>query len=314
MNGDESICAPATDRHRTFAGIWGRPSWSPLRARHIVKKGAVALASRRKAEGVSMETERGKVLRCAIFRASCNTATLAVPAGTAATALLLNSGMLGALSLFGYVVAVVATLMRPEGWREAIKEVRHRPPRLPLSSDFTDLGPRDFCNRLQRARSERDAALEAMPGSVQPLADSIVQGAIGLEEKAIGMLPVLDRIRRQLGSDPLPPVRAELGRLEEAAAGDPAVRTEYRRALALIRERLRLLEEAERLDRLLTARLDSITCALEALAPTLTALELQRAAARVLDDEPTAGALMSELRLLQEAAAGTEETGTEGRT
>jgi hypothetical protein len=250
-----------------------------------------------------MEAERGKVFRRAIFKASCGGATVVVPAGAALSALLLDSGMLGILSLLGYAVAVIANLARPERWHQAAREIRYQTPRLPSGSEFSETGTRDFCDRLHRARADRKAAVAKLAPGSRVLADDVLQNAIALEQKALRLLPVLDSVGRERLADAIPPVRGELARLERAAArSEDNTRAEYERAVELARERLRALQAMERCYLMLTARLDAVACALETLGPSLACFEVQQATACVLEGEPGAETLTSELRALRETS------------
>jgi hypothetical protein len=219
---------------------------------------------------------------------------------------MLSSGPLGLLVVLGgYLAAVAIDLARPARWREANKWVRNEAPSLPPAALFTADSARDAVLRLERARADRASALLGLPPATRDGCETLLQKTGALEEAAVRILPVLDRVSSHLRVDPTESLRLEVVRLERAtaAAAVEAVRRDYAQAFAVLGERVRLLEQAEQLKTLLLARLEVILSELEAVAPGLMGLELQQSAAAVLDSPSSGGGLIQELQTMQEAAA-----------
>jgi hypothetical protein len=254
---------------------------------------------------VPADRPQSRVLRRAIFKAVTNGAALAAGTITAFTALLLGSGLLGLLALGGYLVGVAIDLSRPRRWREAIEHVRSESVNLPPATMFSADATREVVLRLERARTARICALEVLPASTKNACRSLLEKPGALEEAAVQMLPVLDRVCCHLVTNPIEASRLEMMRIERAAAvAPPSVQADYERALEVVADRLRLLEHSEQLRAALLGRLEVVLCELESLPTALVALDLQQTAGRCLEEPAPAPGLLQDLQAIEEAANG----------
>jgi hypothetical protein len=247
--------------------------------------------------------QRGKVLVRAMFRAATNRVSLCLSGVAALTALMLQSGTLGTMALGGYLVAVAVDFGRPRRWREAVQDVRRRPPPLPSPHSLSDSQARDLLSRIEKARTERLAVEKDLPPYARLGAETLAERACVLEASAVRLLELLERLSRYLGVDPILPVREEILRVERAAARAlPPARAEYESALRALKGRLGSLEYAEDCRALVLAKLEAIAGGLEALPPALVAVELRQSAAAAFAEEPPLPGLLEELTTLEEAA------------
>jgi hypothetical protein len=250
----------------------------------------------------TFKKQRNQVLRRVVFGAVICRGSLVIPGGTVLAAICLDSGLLGFLAIAGFVVAVATDLLRPERWRRVIQQARFQPPDLAAPLRLGDPLARNLALRLERSRIERDEAYGQLSPALCSASESLLERAVALEEHAIRLLPVLDRLALTLGQDPTHPVRLEVIRLELAAAGAaPNAREEYERALQVVDGRLRLLGDVERLKGQLLARLDAILTALETVAASLVTAKLRQSATFVLEETSPAEGLLAELQTFDEA-------------
>ncbi len=247
--------------------------------------------------------QRGKVLVRAMFRAATNRVSLSLSGVAALSALVMQSGTLGAMALGGYLVAMAVDLGRPHRWREAMVDLRRAPPALPSCHALSDSQARDLLSRIEKARVERLAVEKSLPPYARASAETLLERACLLEGSAVHLLGLLERVSRYLGMDPIPPVREEIARVERMAARAlPPARIEYESALRALGGRLASLEYADNCRSLLLAKLEAILGGLEALAPALMAVDLRQSTTAALADELPLPGLFEELHTLEEAA------------
>jgi hypothetical protein len=247
--------------------------------------------------------QRGDVLFRAMFRAATNRLSLGLSGAVAMSALLIQSGTLGALAVGGYLMAVAIDLTRPDRWRQAMRDLRRKPPALPPIGCYSDGTVRDLLARIERARSERLLVEQSQSQLARTAAETLVERACALEGSAARLLTLLERVNRYLGSDPIAPVREEVTRMQRAAdRAPPDARAEYESALRALAGRLSSLEYAVNCRTLVQAKLEALVCGLEALPPALVAIELRQSTASALIDDPPLPGLLEELSTLEEAA------------
>jgi hypothetical protein len=248
--------------------------------------------------------QRGKVLVRAMFRAATNRLNLCLSGAAVLSALMLQSGALGAMALGGYLAAVAIDLSRPHRWREAMQELRRSPPDLPSSGYFSDPTVRDLLSRIEKARTGRQVVERNLAPTARAAGQTLLERACALEEAGARLLHLLERVSCYLGTDPIAPVRQEMARLRRVSeSAQPRARAEYEAALRAGSGRVAALEYADGCRALLQAKLEAIVGGLEALAPALMAVELRESTATALADEPPLPGLLDELDTLEEAAS-----------
>ena len=161
---------------------------------------------------------------------------------------------------------------------------------------------RELLSRTEKARTERLVVARELAPHARTASETVMERACLLEESAVRLLHLLERVSRYLGGDPIAPVREELTRLERAASrATPRARAEYEAAQRALGGRLSSLEYADACRALLHAKLEAIVGGLEALPPALMALELRQCTASALSEDPPLSGLLDELNTLEEA-------------
>lgn len=252
-----------------------------------------------------MAVESRKVIARALVKAATNRVSLSCSGAVVCGSLVFHSGLLCAVAVGSYVTAMVVALSRRKLWREAADDLRRQPPVLPHPTTFDEIQAREYLVRVANSRLARERALEPMQATAASRAQNIADKASTLEESALRLMFVLERMGRFLGGDAAAPLRLDLKRLQERGANAtlPATRLEYHRAVATLGRRLSSIERTEAWRGLVLAKLEAIVGALEGLPPRLVQLDVWQATAAALEDSPALDVFTEEIEVMEEAAA-----------
>jgi hypothetical protein len=252
-----------------------------------------------------METEPvpGRVFLRVMSRAVANRLGLSVSGVAMATALMLQSGTLAVTAVGCYLVALAVEVGRPSRWQQAAVELRDAPPELPSADCFSDSTAREFIVRLERARHERVVVVSSLTTVAREAVVGAVERACTMEEKAVPLLRLLERVSRYLSDGSTGLARDALTRLRQSADQTaPGLRQEYDEALYVMTERLAALEYSDNCRCLLVAKLEAIVGGLESVPARLMAVELGQATLSALDGGPSLHDLLEEIHTLEEAS------------
>ncbi|HEY0712208.1 MAG TPA: hypothetical protein VGF45_06020, partial [Polyangia bacterium] len=165
-----------------------------------------------------MAVEGRRVIARALVKAATNRVSLSCSGAVVCGSLLFQSGLLCAVAVGSYVTSVVFALSRRKLWRDAAEDLRRCPPVLPHPTTFDELASRESVIRVANARLARERALEPMRGTAPARAQAICDKASALEESALRLMFVLERMGRCLGADAATPLRLDLKRLQDRSA------------------------------------------------------------------------------------------------
>jgi hypothetical protein len=254
-----------------------------------------------------MTLRPGKLLSRAIFAAATRPLGLSIAGTGAIAAVVLHSGVLGGVAAGGYVISIAVAFARRRFWRAVADGLRREPPALPFEEGFTSPAARGFATRLANARHARGEAWRRLPASSPLRARVPEERAVDLEERAVCLLDILERLSRQLTSDGREALRGQIQRLAQVVeAVPPDARVEYDRARSTLEGSLRSLEALQVQRHLVTARLEAMICALEALPVHLFHIPLAEETRRVLHDDLALTRLGENLAIAQTEAEGSE--------
>jgi hypothetical protein len=227
-----------------------------------------------------MGADTQQVLGHGVFRAATRALNLSFAGVVATSSVVMHSWPLFGASVVGYATLVAWDLSRLGFWTRVLKELRTRPPALPDGEMFTDSSARQFLNRLHQTRVECRRVIGSMRGTVPPRIAAQLEVLPEVEKRALGLIVRLEELSRYLADKNMRGLRNEIERLRRAAENTSSARlgTEYHRAQAALRGELEALEEIAGAKELLTAKLETVTGALELFPCEIVRL-------RVLEDD-----------------------------
>lgn len=215
-----------------------------------------------------MDGRARRVLGLGLLRAAGNRLNVAVAGVATAGALLLGSWVLLGMTAVSYGMAIALDMTRAGFWDGVIKDVRRRPPRLPLETDLVDESGRSFVRRLMAAREERERALGAASVDLRHCDEQtlgLLEAASEVEGHARTLLDRLDRLGRYLSDKNVFKCRAQLGEAAPGAESPDSVGSDRALAFRAAQGRLAALEDLVSHRHALVLRLEALIATLEML-------------------------------------------------
>jgi hypothetical protein len=227
-----------------------------------------------------MGADTQQVLGHGVFRAATRALNLCFAGVVATSSVVMHSWPLFGASVVGYATLVAWDLSRLGFWTRVLKDLRTRPPALPDGEMFTDSGARHFLNRLHQTRAECRRVIGAMREPAPPRIMAQLEALPEVEKRALALILRLEELSRYLADKNMRGLRNEIERLRRAAENTHSSRlgVEYQRAQSALRGELDALEEIAGAKELLTAKLETVTGALEMFPCEIVRL-------RVLEDD-----------------------------
>lgn len=250
-----------------------------------------------------MRMSPAKVVCRVIGRAAVQPAALCAGGALAAIGTAAQSGTLLALGLAAYFLSTTLALVRRRFWRNVVEAIRREGPSLPVFVESGDPNARVLLARLVNARYARREAWEHLPVD-SPVRVAAAERSAELEEMAVGLLRAWSRLDAHMAGDGRGPLRDQITWLaERAQAADPEVRAEYHRAMVALQQKLEAIGELDRKRQLLSARLQTVVCTLEALGEELAERPLIAAADGALADDALLVRVLDEMHPLEPVGA-----------
>ena len=242
-----------------------------------------------------------------LFRAATKALNLCFAGFVATSSVVMHSWPLFGASVVGYATLVAWDLTRLGFWTRVLKDLRTRPPALPDSELFSDVGARHFLNRMHQARGELKRVTVgqvAVPARILAQLQALPE----LEKRALALIGRIEELSRYLCDKNLRGLRNEIDRLRRAAENttSPRLRDEYERAQFALRGELSAIEEIAAAKDLLAARLETMVGALELFPCELVRLRVIEADLRDNAEETPfdARAIIADTHTLQGVMAG----------
>jgi hypothetical protein len=248
-----------------------------------------------------------QVLGHGLFRAATRALNLSFAGIVATGSVVMHSWPLFGASVVGYATLVAWDLSRLGFWSRVLKDLRTRPPSLPDSELFSDMSARHFLNRLHQGRAELRRVIHAGAGVPARIVTQL-EALPEVEKRALALITRLEELSRYLSDKNLRGLRNEVDRLRRAAENTSSVRLrdEYEKAQFALRGELSALEELVAAKDLLTAKLETITSALELFPCEIVRLRVLEADVREHAEaapfDPRA--IVAETQVLQGVMAG----------
>lgn len=201
-----------------------------------------------------------------LARAATGRAAMCLSGTGAIGALFLDSWLVFATAIAGYLGCVAVDLVRPRFWRAVSDALEVEGPRLPDPGAFGTVTARRLLERLIASRVERAVVLDRTPAHD---ARTVRGDSAALERSALRAIHQIDELGTYLVSKSVPVLRADRLRVAHAAAlaVSQAARHEYVRAHAIIEADLAAVDDVAAQRDVIVARVERILGVLR-LAPS----------------------------------------------
>jgi hypothetical protein len=257
-----------------------------------------------------------QVLGHGVFRAATKALNLCFAGVVATSSVVMHSWPLFGASVVGYLTLVAWDLTRLGFWTRVLKDLRTRPPALPDGEMFTDTSARHFINRLHQARGELRRVVGGMRGAIPARIIAQLESLPEVEKRALALIARLEELSRYLADKNVRGLRNEVERLRRAWENtcSDRLRAEYDKAQFALRGELSALEEIAAAKDLLSAKLETVTGALEMFPCEIVRLRVLEADAREHAEETPFDprAIIADTHTLQGAVAGLRLTAGPG--
>lgn len=249
-----------------------------------------------------MDGRTRRVLGVGLLRAAGNRFNVAMAGVATAGALLLGSWVLLGVTAVSYGLAIALDVTRAGFWNRVIKDVRRRPPRLPLETDLVDEAGRSFVRRLLAAREERERALGAASIDLRRCDEQtlgLLEVASEVEGHAEQLLERLDRLGRYLSDKNIFKSRAQLGDPPAVAAAPDGTIPDRTLAFRAAHDRLSALEDLVSHRQALVLRLEVLVSSLEMLPNRILRAYMMDSAGITMGSDATPAELFAQVARLE---------------